>query len=901
MDTANQTPGFPNDGFAEALGVLQDAPDGFVACDSAFRIVFLNSAAQRLYGKSKADLLGTTPWQSSAVLGGSELQTESRRVMAERVPAAFEFHHRSLALCLDISVSPAAWGGISIWFRDVTERKRAEQKVRIAHTELAAIHAHAPMVFLVVDEDLRVRKVNQAAVQIAGRPEADMLGLGPGGSIGCLNSLKDPRGCGYGPTCDTCPLRLSVLDTIRNQVRHDYVEAWLPVRGSKGTEERCFLAFTAPLELSGVKEALVCALDITGRKRAEKAHRDSEYWLKESQRISRIGSYVLDCATGIWSSSEALDEIFGIGVDYPRTVEGWQALIHPEDCEEMKDHFANQVLRQRKLFDREYRVVRPGDGRVRWVHGRGAVVRDSAGVPSVMTGTIQDVTERRAVEEELRQAQKLEGLGRLAGGIAHDFNNLLTIINGYSEMLLGELQGEDPLREPVAEIRKAGERAAKLTGQLLTFSRKQIVTPQLLDLNAVIGENLSMLQRLVGEDIELATRLATRLGRVVADPGQMHQVLLNLVANARDAMPLGGRLTIATSDVDVAESDPARQPGVAPGHYVLLSVEDTGIGIEAKAREHIFDPFFTTKGKGAGTGLGLATVHGIVQQAGGAISFHSEPTRGTTFLIYLPRSEAAAADHRETARPSADLRGTETVLVVEDQNSVRKFTVRMLSRYGYRILQAARGDEARLLAETYPGPIHLLLTDVVMPGMTGRELAEHLSPARPSMKVLYMSGYAEDVIANRGLLDPGLLYIAKPFAPRALAQKVREALGSTAVRAAARILVVDDERGVRTFLQEVLADAGYAVLVAEDGEQAMKMVRAQCFDLVLTDLVMPEKEGIEIIRSMRQELPELKIIAMSGAFGGGFLKVAKRLGANSTLAKPVAPEQLIAAVRSVLG
>ena len=900
MDTPNPTTGFPDDAFAEALGVLEDTPDGFVACDSAFRIVFLNSAAQRLYGKSKAQLRGATPWESSS-LPGSELELESRRVMAERVPATFEYYHPALALWLDVSVSPAAWDGISIWFRDVTERKRAEEKVRIAHAELAAIHAHAPMVFLVVDEDLRVRKVNEAAIQIAGRPEAEMLGLGPGGSIGCLNSLKDPGGCGYGPNCGTCPLRLAVLDSIRNQVRHDNVEAWLPVRGGDGTEERCFLAFTAPLELSGAKEALVCAIDITDRKRAEKAHRESEYWLKESQRISRIGSYVLDCATGIWTSSETLDEIFGIAADHPRTVETWQALVHPEDREEMMDHFANHVLRQRKLFDREYRIVRPADGRVRWVHGRGAVVRDSAGVPSVMTGTIQDVTARRAVEEELRQAQKLEGLGRLAGGIAHDFNNLLTVINGYSDMLLGELQGEDPLREPVAEIRKAGERAAKLTGQLLTFSRKQIVTPQLLDLNAVIGENLTMLQRLVGEDIELATRLATRLGRVVADPGQMHQVLLNLVANARDAMPLGGRLTIATSDVDVAESDPARQPGVAPGHYVLLSVEDTGIGIEAKAREHIFDPFFTTKGKGAGTGLGLATVHGIVQQAGGAISFHSESTRGTTFLIYLPRSEAAAADHRETARPSADLRGTETVLVVEDQNAVRKFTVRMLSRYGYRILQAARGDEARLLAETYPGPIHLLLTDVVMPGMTGRELAEHLSPARPSMKVLYMSGYAEDVIANRGLLDPGLLYIAKPFAPQALALKVREALGSTPGPVPARILVVDDERGVRTFLQEVLADAGYAVLVAEDGEQAMKMVRAQRFDLVVTDLVMPQKEGIEIIRSMRQVLPELKIIAMSGAFGAGFLKVAKRLGANSTLAKPVTPEQLIAAVRSVLG
>jgi PAS domain S-box-containing protein len=1035
MDTPDAMIDLRGDGFTGALGVLEDAADGFVACDSAFRILFLNSAAERLCGKPKAEVLGTAPWESSSGLGEGELERESRRVMAERVPGAFEYYHR-LALWLEVRVSPAAWGGLSIWFRDVTGRKlalaklleseavlgryvaeleslyadapvglavfdafgryvrvnrrlaeinglpvaeligrtyreilpdlaptleplfrgvldtgepavnveihgttpaqpgvpcdwqasyyplrtagsgvvgvhvvvqeitgrkRAEEKLRLAHAELSAIHAHAPMIFLVVDEDLRVRKVNETAARFAGWPEAEMLGLRPGGSLGCLNSLKDPKGCGHGPTCGTCPLRLAVFDSVRNHVRHDNVEAWLPVRGSEGPEERCFLAFTAPLGLSGVKEALICALDITDRKRAEKALRDSEHWLNESQRVSRIGSYVLDCATGIWTSSETLDEIFGIGVDYPKTVEGWQALIHPEHREGMMDHFANEVLRQRKPFDREYRIVRPADGQVRWVHGRGAVVRDTAGAPRVMTGTIQDVTARRTVDEELRQAQKLEGLGRLAGGIAHDFNNLLTVINGYGDMLLGELREEDPLREPIAEIRKAGERAANLTGQLLAFSRKQIVQPQLLDLNELIGEDLNMVQRLAGEDIELETRFATPLGRVLADPGQMHQVLLNLVVNARDAMPLGGRLTIATSDVEVAENDPARHPGMAPGHYVLLSVEDTGIGIKAEAREHIFDPFFTTKDKGAGTGLGLATVHGIVQQARGAISFQSEPDRGTTFLIHLPRSEAAIPDDRGTAGASGDPGGTETVLVVEDQDSVRKLAVRMLRHRGYRILEAAHGDEALELARTYAGTIHLLLTDVVMPGMTGREMAEHLKAARPLMKVLYMSGYDEDMVTDRGLLDPGLLYIAKPFTPEALAEKVREALGPAPPPAAARILVVDDERGVRTFLQKALADAGYTVLVAEDGGQALKMVRAQRFDLVVTDLVMPEKEGIEIIRSMHKELPDLKIIAMSGAFGGGFLEVAKRLGANSTLAKPVAPEQLIAAVRGVLG
>jgi len=1163
MDMANRPTGLQDDSFAAALGVLEDAADGFVACDSAFRIVFLNSAAERLWGKSKPELLGTIPWKSSSDLGGGDLELESRRVMAERVPGTLEYYHRKLACWLEVRVLPAAWGGISIWFRDsterqraavgllaneavlerhlaeiesiyadspvgfavvdadmrfrrvnqrlaeigglpvaghlgrtirealpdlastleplhrsvldtgvpvigveihgitlarpgvqrqwlgslyplrnaghgvvgvnvvvqeiteqkhferalrektdelkeahrlagaaswtwdlqsdtvtwsdelhqlagadpaqpidgfqglerfhtpeswgrlqaaaqracqdgtpyeieaeavlpdgqrrwriirgeaqrdasgrivklrgtaqdITERKRAEEKLRNAHAELSAIHAHAPMVFLVVDEDLRVRRVNEAAAQFAGRREVDMLGLRPGGSIGCLNALKDPDGCGCGPSCGQCPLRVSVLDSLRNQARHDNVEAWLPVHGSDGTEERCFLVFTAPLQLPGVKQAMVCAVDITGRKRAEKALRDSEYWLKESQRISQVGSYVLDYATGIWTSSETLDEIFGIGVDYPRTVEGWNSLIHPEDREKMMDHFANQALRQRKQFDREYRIVRPADGRVRWVHGRGATIWHTDVVPAVMAGTIQDITARRAVEEELRQAQKLEGLGRLAGGIAHDFNNLLTVINGYGDMLLGELENGDPRRESVAEIRKAGQRAAELTRQLLTFSRKQIVEPQGLDLNRLIGDNLAMLQRLVGEDIEVEAQLATPLGTVVADPGQLHQVLLNLVVNARDAMPRGGRLTIATSNRDVEEGDPARHPGTAPGDYVLLSVADTGIGIEAEAREHIFDPFFTTKGKGAGTGLGLATVHAIVQQAGGSISFHSESGRGTTFLIHLPRTGAAVSERSETARSSADLRGTETILVVEDQDSVRKLAVQMLNQCGYRILEAAQGDEALLLAARHAGPIHLLLTDVVMPRMTGRELAEQLRPARPAMKVLYMSGYAEDVIASRGLLDPGLLHIPKPFASEALARKVREVLGSTPDPAPARVLVVDDESGVRSLFQKVLADAGYTVLLAGDGNQALNMVRAQRFDLVLTHLAMTEREGIEIIQSLRQEQPDLKIVVMSRACGGEFLKVARRLGANSALAMPVAPEQLISTVRGVL-
>jgi PAS domain S-box-containing protein len=546
-------------------------------------------------------------------------------------------------------------------------------------------------------------------------------------------------------------------------------------------------------------------------------------------------------------------------------------------------------------------VNRMKNGKVFWESASLLPIKDLQGKITHILAVKEDITARKHLEDQFRQAQKMEAVGRLAGGIAHDFNNLLTVINGYAALLLRELKGGDPLRESVVEIQKAGEQAASLTRQLLIFSRKQIAEPRPLDLNQFIDDNLGMLQRLVGEDIGVETHLAPSLWTVVADPGQIHQVLLNLVVNARDAMPRGGMVTLATSNVDVKEGDFSSHPGIARGHFVLFSVADTGTGIEAEALEHIFDPFFTTKGKGEGTGLGLATVYGIVQQAGGSISVHSKLGHGAAFQIYLPRSEAAISVRHKTAQAPALLRGTETVLVVEDQDPVRKLTVRILKRHGYHVLEAAQGDEALLLVESYSQPIHLLLTDVVMPGMNGPELAKRLKPARPAMRVLYMSGYAADVITNRGLLEPGQKHIAKPFAPEELAQRVREVLGPVPAPVPDGVLVVDDESQVRGLFQKVLAGAGYKVQLAKDGNQALKMARAQQFDLVVVDLVMPEREGIEIIQTLRKEQPTLKIIAVSGAFGGGFLKVAKLLGANTTLAKPVDLDQLLSAVRDVLG
>ncbi len=385
--------------------------------------------------------------------------------------------------------------------------------------------------------------------------------------------------------------------------------------------------------------------------------------------------------------------------------------------------------------------------------------------------------ERSRLEQQLQQAQKLESIGRLAGGVAHDFNNLLTVINGYSDLVLNRLGRDHPLRAHVEEVRKAGERAAGLTEQLLAFSRKQVTKPRPLDLNTLVSETEGMLRRLVGEDVEVVTLLSPSLAQVMADPGQMHQVLMNLVANARDAMPSGGRLIIETANVELDEVYADVHPEVVPGPSVLLAVTDTGVGIDEETQRHIFEPFYTTKGPRAGTGLGLSMVYGIVRQSGGWIWVYSEPGKGSAFKIYLPVSEAVAQPEAGGRVAPVTLNGSETILVVEDQEEVRRLAVEVLRSYGYRILEAADGQAALALADRQGEPIHLLLTDVVMPGMTGRDLARRLAPLRPEMKVLYTSGYTENVIAHRGVLDAGVAYLPKPFTPEGLTTMVRKVLG----------------------------------------------------------------------------------------------------------------------------
>jgi two-component system, cell cycle sensor histidine kinase and response regulator CckA len=388
---------------------------------------------------------------------------------------------------------------------------------------------------------------------------------------------------------------------------------------------------------------------------------------------------------------------------------------------------------------------------------------------------VSDISQRKQLEDQLMHAQKMEAVGRMAGGVAHDFNNMLTVISGYNRMILDELSPLDPLRGYAEEVLKAADRAGALTNQLLAFSRRQIMKPRVMNVNSVIEQTEKMLRRLIGEDIELKYALAMDAGNIRADPGHVEQAIMNLAVNARDAMPLGGRLTLETANVHLDETYTRTHMGVTPGDFVMVAVSDTGHGMDAETKRHIFEPFFTTKEKGKGTGLGLATVYGMIKQAGGDIWVYSEPHRGTTFKLYFPRVQEAVTEneHADSESPQGK---NETILVVEDEKAVRDLTVRMLQRLGYSVLIAASGAEAITVSAAHTDRIALLLTDVVMPHMSGRQLADILAPTRPDMKVIYLSGYTENTVIHHGVLDAGIEFLPKPFSREVLAKKIRDVL-----------------------------------------------------------------------------------------------------------------------------
>ena len=504
----------------------------------------------------------------------------------------------------------------------------------------------------------------------------------------------------------------------------------------------------------------------------------------------------------------------------------------------------------------------------------------------------ENVTERLQLEAQLRQFQKMEAVGRLAGGIAHYFNNQIFVINGYCDLLLAEAAAQPAFLGPLAEIRKAAQRSAELTAHLLAFSRKQVLQPKVLDLNAELVEIETMLRRVIGEDVQLRLILGEDVGHVKVDPNQLQQVVMNLTLNARDAMPHGGQLTIETNNVELDAAYTQSRLDVQPGPYVLLSMADTGHGMDRETLARMFEPFFTTKGPGKGTGLGLATAHGIVKQSGGHIAVHSEAGGGTIFKIYLPRVDEPL-EISERRVPEGLVGGSETILLVEDEAAVRELVRRVLAAQGYQVLPAADGREALRLAERY-GPIHLLLTDVVMPEMSGSQLAERLTAVHPETRVIYVSGYTENAISHHGVLDAGLAFVPKPCPTNLLVRKVREILDARPpdVRGR-RVLVVDDSEDERILQGRVLSKAGYVVLEASSGTEALEVLEREAVDAVITDVNMPGMDGFALTEAIRRSprLRTLPVIILSGACTEDEQARSRAVGATACLNKGATDQQ----------
>ncbi len=557
-----------------------------------------------------------------------------------------------------------------------------------------------------------------------------------------------------------------------------------------GTKFPVELTISAIRSSGGGPRVTAVVRDITQRKQAERALVDSERAYRSTFDEAPIGIAHLTLTGGWLRANRRLCDLLG----YPEAelmTADFRALAHPEDAESDTD--ARAALMTGAL-DRHtgVRRYRRKDGQYIWVNLMTSLYRDAAGAPGYFIAIVEDISERRLLEEQLRQAHKMEAIGRLAGGVAHDFNNLLTAILGYSNFVLEQLGAGHPARADVEEIQKAGERASSLTHQLLAFSRRQMLQPQIVDLNAIVGNVDTLLRRLIGEDIALASHLGVPLDFVSVDPGQVEQIILNLAVNARDAMSTGGQLTIETRNLLLDDAYVAAHPGASQGPHVMLAVFDSGAGMSAETMSHVFEPFFTTKSRGEGTGLGLATVYGIVKQSGGSIAVSSELGRGSVFRVYFPRTSAGHA--RPVSEPparSTALGGAETILLAEDQVEVRVLATRVLTRYGYTVLEAGSGAEALQIVQKHEARIDLLLTDVIMPVMNGRELAATLQRTHPEIRVLYASGYTDDAIGRRGMLDPSVAFLEKPFTPKSLLMKVREVLDQPAPGAGEKGRVTD--------------------------------------------------------------------------------------------------------------
>jgi PAS domain S-box-containing protein len=647
--------------------------------------------------------------------------------------------------------------------RQITERKRAEAFYQESEARYRALFEGSPdAIFFADPETGIILGANPAASRLLARSHGNLIGLhqsklhpsrkeayARGVFIRHVEDAREQKGLH--------PSEMTVLRPDGSEVPVEVLAQLVDIGGKK--------------VLQGVFR------DITERKKAEEALQKREEQLSESQRIAQIGSWERDIATNRVAGSNELYRILGLDpltmAVYPfKSYQAILDIIHPDDRERFVAA-GREAVHGNSPYGIEFRIIRK-DGSVATVYSRGEVVHDEAGNPALLRGTLQDITERKKLEAQLLQAQKMEAVGQLAGGIAHDFNNILTAIIGYSSMVLMKMTKDDPLRQKLDNILASAGRAANLTQNLLAFSRKQIMQAKPVNLNDIIKNINNLLSRIIGEDIELRMNLAAEELTIQADRGQLEQVLMNLATNARDAMPTGGRLSLQTSRVTVDRKLKGMYGHGKPGEYALLSISDTGEGMDGATQAKAFEPFFTTKEVNKGTGLGLSIVYGIIKQHDGYITVDSELGRGTTFKIHLP---LISSDRKDVKSEELIFSkgGTETILLAEDEESIRELMSEELMSAGYAVIVANDGEDAIQKFTKNADKIHLLM-DVIMPKKSGKEAYEAIKQMKSSIKALFLSGYSADIIQKKGLLDTGLNFVYKPITPTGLLQKVREVL-----------------------------------------------------------------------------------------------------------------------------
>lgn len=876
--------------------LLESTPDPMMVVDHNGQIRLVNTQTEKAFGYTGDELLG----KPIEMLVPERFREGHMR---HRAGYSADPHFRPMGaevelyglrkdgseFPLDISLSPVPGDGGTFTMasmRDITERKNTERALRDSDEQIRLLMNSTAEGIYGVDLQGCCTFMNASGLQLLGySDDKELLGKNMHGLI----HHKRPDGSDY--PAEQCRIRQA---SRSGKGIHADDEVLCRRDGT------CFAAeyWSHPLRKDGqMSGCVVTFLDITARKRAEKEGKRLSDIVAATPGLVGISSWV---DNSLLYLNPAGRRLLGIGVDEDLSGLRLRDFRAESDWPRIAGEVLPVALKEGVWSGETVFVTR--DGREIPVLQVVIAHQGPDGSVEFLSTIAHDLTESRRMETQLRQSQKMEAIGRLTGGIAHDFNNLLTIIMGYSNLLLDELPKNTPGVEFLDQIRKAGDRAVSLTRQMLAFSRKQVLHPRVLNLNDVVFHIESMLRRLIGENIHLVTILAPNLGNTKVDSGQMDQIVLNLAVNARDAMADGGTLTIETSNVEMDASFTYRDVEIKPGPYVLLSISDTGSGMDSATVAQIFEPFFTTKGQGKGTGLGLATVYGIVKQSGGYIWVYSEPGRGTTFKIYFPAITEPADADEAAAGKETPVDGSETILLVEDEEMVRSLARTLLRRNGYKVLESEDCDDALRIARQYEGTIDLLLTDVVMPRMSGPRLAEHVRLCREGIRVLFMSGYAENAVQNRGLLDATGSFLEKPFSAESLLQMVRQTLAAPAGPAPEReaaILIVDDEEPVRNVIVSMLQQAGHKVFSAPDALAASRILEKVAVDLVITDVLLPYKDGIDFSAELRRTFPELKIIVMTGA-SPALKYVPTTRWFQDVLTKPVIREQLMSAVKAAL-